>query len=303
MTTRQERDCPVCGTPARAARPFLEERLDPSRLNRFSFASRKEPEFMSHRMVCCTTCDLVFVDAPPEQSALAEAYHQADYDSATEADDAAATYLRAIKPVLSRLDRREAALEIGTGSGVFLDALVGAGFSSAVGVEPSLAAIAAAPSHRRPWIHEGIFREEDFAPESFDLICCFMTMEHVQDPGSVARAAHRLLRPGGAFVTVTHDYRSLVNRVLGRRSPIIDIEHMQIFSASSIRELFVRSAFERVEVTSFVNRYAISYWTRLMPLPRGPKRVIQSSLRTVGLGRLKLPMNVGNMIASGFRGT
>ena len=159
MTTRAVRDCPVCGAPASAADAFLHERFDPSRLNRFSFSSRKEPEFMSYRMVRCTTCDLVFVDAPPAQSALAEAYHQADYDSATEAQDAAATYIHAIAPVLARLDRRGAALEIGTGSGVFLDALAGAGFTELVGVEPSSAAIAAAPAHRRSWIRETIFRD------------------------------------------------------------------------------------------------------------------------------------------------
>jgi SAM-dependent methyltransferase len=100
------------------------------------------------------------------------------------------------------------------------------GFSELVGVEPSTAAIAAAPENRRQWIREGIFREADFSPSSFDLICCFMTMEHVPDPKVISDAAFRLLKPGGAFVTVTHDYRATVNRVLGKRSPIIDIDHM-----------------------------------------------------------------------------
>jgi len=302
MSERSVRDCPVCGTPASAARLFVRERLDPTRLNEFSFASRKEPEFLSHRMVRCRSCDLVFVDAPPSQNALASAYHQADYDSATEADDAASSYLSAIQPVLARLARRDAALEIGTGSGAFLEALSRVGFSELVGVEPSPAAIAAAPVGRRHWIREAIFREEDFKPGSFDLICCFMTLEHVQDPSSVSRAAQRLLRSGGAFVAVTHDYRSLINRVLGRRSPIIDIEHMQLFSQRSVRELLARASLEQIHVASFANRYAISYWTRLMPLPRSAKTLLQSATQAAGLSAAKLRLNVGNMIASGFRG-
>ena len=84
--------------------------------------------------------------------------------------------------MLARLPRRDAALEIGTGTAAFLARLSDAGFGEVVGVEPSVAAIAAAPSARKSWIREGIFREKDFAPESFDLICCFMTLEHVLDP-------------------------------------------------------------------------------------------------------------------------
>src|SRR5690606_4043504 len=136
------------------------------------------------------------------------------------------------------------ALEIGTGTGVFLDHLRSLGFAEVVGIEPSKAAIAAAPRTRQLLIKEGIFRPEDFSPNSIDLICCFMTMEHVRDPGELARAAFSLLRPGGAFLTVTHNYRSPVNRVLGKKSPIIDIEHMQLFSPESIQYLFVTSGFQ-----------------------------------------------------------
>jgi SAM-dependent methyltransferase len=280
---------------------FLEESIDPARLSATSFASRKVPEFMSHRLVRCPTCSLVYVPLPPAQDTLAAAYHEAAYDSAQEAEDAAACYAQAITPVLRRIAHPRSALEIGTGTGVFLDQLARAGFSELVGVEPSVAAIAAAPPGRRAWIREGIFREVDFDPESFDLVCCFMTMEHVADPAEVAAAAFRLLRPGGAFVTVTHDYRSAVNRVLGRRSPIIDVEHMQLFSDTSLRELFARSGYCDVELRAFVNRYRLDYWLRLTPLPEGAKGVLASLLSHTGLARVKLGVNVGNMLCAGYK--
>lgn len=295
------RHCPVCGASPAAAPVFVDETVDPSRMTGFSFSSRKEPEYMSHRMVCCPGCDLVYVDRPPGQDELARAYHQAEYDSSEEANDAALAYIKAIGPTLSKLPQRESALEIGTGTGVFLEHLKGAGFGSVVGVEPSRAAIDAAPAHRRGWIRETIFVEEDFAPASFDLICCFMTMEHVLDPGQIARSAMRLLRPGGAFVTVTHDYRSIVNRLLGRRSPIVDIEHMQLFSAASAQALFERCQYTQVSATAFVNAYALRYWMRLAPLPGPAKRALASTVSGLGLGGMKLALNVGNTVTSGLK--
>lgn len=295
------RACPVCHTDSSQAKLFLKQNIDPQRVSAASFASRKVPEFMCHQLVQCPTCDLVYANAPPDQSVLAHAYHVASFDSAQEADAAAASYSEALAPVLNGLQSKIAALEIGTGTGIFLDALKAHGFATALGVEPSAAAIAAAPAHRRAWIREGIFRESDFQPDSFDFICCFMTLEHVSDPHDIVSAASRLLRPGGAIALVTHDYRSGINRLLGKRSPIIDIEHMQLFSPRSIRELLTRSGFASIEVSSFKNRYALRYWIRLLPLGIGIKQRLIRGLDALGMADIKLTANVGNMLSCARR--
>lgn len=298
---QKSRPCPVCYTSSEQTEPFIEKNIDPKRISGFSFASRKTPEYMCHKMVRCQVCDLVYANEPPAVEELAQAYHSASYDSTEEATDAAKSYALAIKPVLKKMPRCEVALEIGTGTGIFLEHLKSSGFINLLGVEPSSAAIAAAPEARRLWIREGMFEESDFDAASIDLICCFMTMEHVRDPREISEAALRLLRPGGAFVTVTHDYRSSVNRLLGKRSPIIDIEHLQIFSRQSIRELFVRTGFQNISVESFVNNYSLRYWLRLSPLPNVIKKWFEHLLSFPMLRNRSIGLNVGNTITAGFR--
>ena len=297
---RPSRPCPVCGSPSDAASIFLESNVDESRINSFSFASRKTPEFMNHKLVRCQTCDLVYVSEPPQQSELAAGYREADYDSSEEAEDAAEAYLSAMRPVLDSLPTRSDALEIGTGTGAMLEQFHAIGFRNLVGLEPSTAAIADAPLHRQEWIHPITFEEHEFDDHSFDLVCCFMTLEHVLDPKELADSVLQLLRPGGAFVTVTHDCDSRVNRVLGRRSPIIDIEHMQLFSQSSVVELLSRSGFERIDVEGFRNRYGLRYWWRLLPLPKIIHRFGAAFLRVSRLDGLKIAVNVGNTMCLGY---
>jgi SAM-dependent methyltransferase len=294
------RSCPVCAAPPSDSTLFLERNFDPSKVSAFSFASRKVPEFMCHRLIRCTQCDLVYADEPPDQAVLARAYHESAFDSAEEANDAAIAYAKAIETTLARLPRRGSALEIGTGTGVFLDELSRAGFDELIGVEPSTAAIAAAPEHRRHQIREGIFQSENFTPESFDLICCFMTLEHVRDPGDLVAGAKRLLRPGGALVLVTHDYHAWINRMLGSRSPIIDIEHMQLFSKKSLDRLLTGAGFVDINIQTFRNRYALKYWARLLPLPSGLKQTLTGTMERLNLGKVKASINVGNMMTVGF---
>jgi len=295
------RACPVCGAGADQTEPFLSDSRDDALLSASSFASRKVPEYMSHAMVRCRVCDLAYVDRPPSVDELAASYHAADYDSAEEAEDAADAYARAITPVLTKLRNRGSALEIGTGTAAFLERLSDAGFGELVGIEPSTAAIDAAPEHRKAWIREGIFEGSDFPPESFDLICCFMTLEHVQDPGALVAAAHRLLRPGGVFVGVTHNRRAWLNRLLGRRSPIVDVEHMQLFSEQSSKELLSRNGYVEIGGASFRNAYRLGYWLRLVPMSRTLKDKLTSGIRGTLLDSRRIPFNVGNYMSWGFK--
>ncbi|TNC13780.1 class I SAM-dependent methyltransferase [Methylobacterium terricola] len=293
----RHRDCPVCGAPERDGRPFLSAAIDPARIDALSFASRKAPEYMTFRLVRCGPCETVFAAEAPEAEALAQAYGQAGYDSAEEAVYAARTYAEVLAPHLGPQQRGGTALEIGAGTGVFLRELQAMGFAEVVGIEPSLEAVAAAPAALRPHLRLGVFEPGCREADSLSLVCCFQTLEHVPDPRGLARAAYDLLRPGGLIAFVTHDYRAPINRLLGRRSPIIDIEHMQLFCEASLRRLLGEAGFEEIAVAAIRNRYPLRYWLRLMPLPGPLKPAALAAAETLGLGRRSLAVNVGNLLS------
>lgn len=293
------RDCPVCGAGPGQARLFLEASIDPARLSASSFASRKAPEFMSYRLLRCDGCATVYAAAAPPAEVLAGAYAEADYDSSEEAALAADTYASALAPVIAALPQRHRALEIGTGTGALLERLVRAGFAEVVGIEPSHAAIAAASPSVRGLIRAGVFDAADFVPGSFDLICCFQTLEHLPEPRALVQSCARLLRPGGVLALVTHDYAAPLNRMLGRRSPIIDIEHLQLFCRASLDRLLRDAGLPPLAMRSLVNRYPLRYWLRLTPLPGGLKRAVAAVLGVTRLDRIRLGVDVGNLLAIG----
>jgi SAM-dependent methyltransferase len=295
----EARSCPVCGAGAGNAVTLLEQSFDRSRVSDFTYASRKIPEFMSFELVTCGDCETVYASSAPAPQALACAYHEAHYDSGEEAKLAADAYDEALSPYLSTLPSLTRALEIGTGSGVFLSFLRRAGFAEVVGIEPSRAAIDAADPQIRRFIREGIFVESDFQPESFALICCFQTLEHVPNPRQLVESCARLLHKGGLLALVTHDYRAPINRALGRRSPIIDIEHLQLFCRPSLGRLLSSAGLEVVGIRSISNRYPLRYWLRLAPLPTKLKSAAMKALSACGAADLCVKVNVGNLMSLG----
>lgn len=276
--------------------------IRPEQLDGFAFASRKAPEYMHHRLVICDACDLLYASPAPTPETLVEAYEQADYDSAEESSYASATYAALLADMVGPGAPSGPALDIGTGDGSFLAALAGLGIDDATGVEPSLAPVASAPPAVRRKIRVGPFSEQDFPEGHFGLVTSFQTLEHVPEPAAMCRSAHRLLRDGGALLVVTHDRRAPLNRVLGRKSPIYDIEHLQLFSPGSLRSLLERSGYSDISVRPVVNRYPIRYWARLLPVPGKAKGAMLAAIEAVRLGRVAVSLPVGNIAAVGFKG-
>jgi SAM-dependent methyltransferase len=294
-----DRACPVCH--GRSHAPFADERIDPERVGALTYASRKPPEFMCLRLVRCTTCDLVYAPSPPAEDFLHTAYADADFDSGPEAMAAAETYADALGPHVQGLAGRNAAVDVGAGSGPLLPWLLGQGFKPVIGIEPSRAAIDAAPPAVRPLLRDGMFSASMLEGETPSLICSFMTLEHLPDPGDFVTTAHSLLEPGGAIAVVVHNWRAPLNRLLGLRSPIIDVEHLQLFSPRALRELLQRTGFERIVLTPIRNAYPLRYWLRLTPLPAPAKHLVLGLLNRFGLADHSFAMNVGNMLAVGIK--
>ena len=279
---------------------YATERLDLAALDEHAFASRKRPEHMRLRLLECPVCDLVYASPVPSAETLAR-YEGAAFDSAEEARFAAQTYAKALEPIIARLPDLDGALDIGTGEGGFLNELIDIGFSNISGIEPSSDPIAAAAPGVAGLIEHGVFHAGVRSPASLSLVTCFQTIEHVPDPAALVRDAASLLKPGGLLVIVCHDRRAAANRLLGLRSPIVDIEHMQLFSPRSLTELLSRGGLVDVSQRAIRNRYPVRYWARLLPVPTRIGVALDRGLRRVGLATRPVTLPVGNRLAWGAK--
>lgn len=290
------RSCPVCGS--KATKPFMDERIDSSKIDGFSYASRKAPEFMCFRLERCIECNLIYAPEPPSHEFLENAYSEAEYDSSDEAYYAAKTYARYIKQLCKGEFHKGTAVDIGAGSGPLLPFLEELGYQEVIGIEPSTSAIESAPVHIQSKLINSMFTEELLEGKQVSLACSFMTLEHVSDPKVLVDSIYKILVNNGKAVFVVHNESGILNRVLGSKSPIIDIEHLQLFNPQAMIYLLESVGYNNVKVKKIKNAYPISYWIKLLPIGHRFKKKLCDLLKLIKLNDVVVSIPVGNIIVS-----
>jgi len=78
------------------------------------------------------------------------------------------------------------------------------------------------------------------------------------------------------------------------KSPIYDIEHLQLFSKKSIRILLEKCGFTGIKIKAVCNCYPLQYWIRLSPFPAKLKSGLISGLRKIKLDQMPIKFPAGN---------
>ena len=286
--------CAICRTEGNATGLYAAN-FELDALNPAVFSARRLPDRIHYQMVKCNSCGLVRSDPIADPALLAQLYHQSTFAYGDEVADLQCTYGHYLERLDSLGARKGALLEIGCGNGFFLQQALAQGYRTVRGVEPSRAAVDQAAPEVRNAIVRGLMRPGLFPLAEFDVICLFQVFDHVPDPASLLDACFAALRPGGLVLALNHNVEAISARLLGERSPIIDIEHTYLYSPATMVRIFKAHRFEIRKTGSVRNRYSLRYLFRLLPLPAGPKQALVAWLREHSLGRLRLWAPLGNL--------
>ncbi len=286
--------CAICDTD-RWDRPLYAEALGDGAFTSERFSARRLPDRIHYRMVRCGNCGLIRSDPVIEETELAGLYEASRLTYAQEAEFAGDTYARYLREVLPLAPARDRLLEIGCGNGFFLERALDLGFTEVSGVEPSRDAVEAASPRVRDAIRRDGFRDGLFPESHFSVVCGFQVFDHLANPNEILQACRRILRPGGLILLIHHDAGAWTHRLLGERSPIIDVEHIYLYDRRTMARILAKNGFEILRVFSVRNRYPISYWTGMAPIPAGLKRQLVPKLRNSALGRRAVAWKAGNL--------
>jgi SAM-dependent methyltransferase len=279
-------DCQLCGcSEARTvwASTIDESGADP-RLEEFdyTYASVSLGIQRHHRIVRCVRCGLIYVSPRPTQGAGAGIYRRLRDERYASLREERVAHFEQDLVELERFGPTGPLLDVGCGSGYFLEAARRRGWEPVRGVELNSWMVELGREAGLD-IASGELREQGYPDGAFQLVSFWDVIEHMNDPRAELAEAHRILRPGGVLALLVPDAESFWARLLGERWWAVIRMHLFYFTRETVTRLLEQSGFAVELVGTYPKRARLGYLNNLFRDQPLLHRTVGSVLEATGL--------------------
>ncbi len=289
--------CAICNTFNNSILLFPEQ-LPSQNLDASPYAPRRKRDFFHYRIVKCKNCGLLRSDPLIDKNELEQLYFDSEcaYTDENENIPLKKTYGHYFASVLNKYGvKKNSFLDIGCSNGFILEKAMEFGFKKIVGVEPSTDAIDQASSSIKPFIVNGMFDEKMFEKDSFDMITFFQTFDHIAEPDVFLQNCFRVLKNDGFILAINHNAKSFSAKILGEKSPIIDIGHAYLYDLTTMRKIFEKNNFFVHGVFPIKNIVSIERLIQLLPMDSTKTDKIIKLTRLLKINKFSLKLPLGNL--------
>lgn len=262
-------------------------------LNTEIFSARRLPDRIHGTIIRCNQCKLVRTLEVIDDQRLSKLYANSRFTYKNLTLNLRSSYGRILHEAMALFSQRKSFLEIGCGNGFMLEEALKIGFKKVSGIEPSRDAILRANKSIAKSIKQDILHPGVYPKGSFDAIAAFQVFDHIPDPNQFLQICFNLLQPSGILILMNHDVTALSARVLGEKSPIIDIEHTYLYSQKTIQKILMKNGFSVIKVYDPPATLSVRYLLRLLPLPVYIKKTIEKSKNS--LLNINISIHPGNL--------
>ena len=262
----QTKICPICETDAYSKIEY-EEKLAKKHEN-INFSGRKYPDGYHYEMKRCGNCSLLYSSSIYEIELTSQLYEESNFIYDLELEGLKKTYGNCLTKIEDIIKNKENFLEIGCGNGFLLEVAIEKGWKNVTGIEPSVEAINHASGTVKNKIIHSIFESKKFEKNFYDLVFFAMIIEHVPDINQFLSGIYDILKPGGVAVSVCHNERHFLSKLLKNKHPIINDEHNYVFGKKTLEKIFIKNKFEDIVINDLKNYYTMNHWLKMAPIPR-----------------------------------
>lgn len=264
IQTKAVKECFLCGYPGERKYAFLKDRL---------FDIPRE----WHLNQCLnSSCGLMWLDPCPVEEDVGKLYEDYVTHDASKIfikgliRNSILNFLRLLNIIsLERYSRKHfyllrtqpgRLLEVGCGDGHNLALLRKKGWE-VIGQEIDPAAAHIAKTRYRCKVHVGTLQEISLPDNAFDVIITNHVLEHLSDPESICKECYRILKPGGKFVAITPNIKSLSHRYFQKDWVGLDVpRHLHLFSEATLESLIRKTGFRKCRCWTTAVNTALFCW-------------------------------------------
>jgi SAM-dependent methyltransferase len=218
--------------------------------------------FGEYQVVQCNNCGLIYQNPRPTKDSLISLY-PSDYDQYESYVKRGLEYLVHIYglqkryKIISQYKNRGVLLDIGCGTGDFIEYVSNISGWKCIGIEPNNFAFSR--SKIRKIIFNGDVAQfyKEFPDAQFDVITLWNVIEHLYSPANELGVIYKILRDDGILVITTPNVNSTAARLFGRYWIGYELpRHLYVFSNETIAKLLQKTGYIPKEFTNIYGEHA-----------------------------------------------
>ena len=201
--------------------------------------------FEKHHLCQCGSCGFVFCKPIPtkeELDAVYEGYGRNDYLSDLT--------IQAYEQVLDSFEpyrKTNKLIDVGCGIGYFLEVAKRRGWE-VYGTEFTEEAVKICEA-KGAKMELGVLNPENYEAESFDVVCSFEVIEHINNPREELANFYKLLRSGGLVYCTTPNFNAVERYQLGANWNVLGYpEHLSYYTPKTLRRVYKETGFKTKKV-------------------------------------------------------
>jgi 2-polyprenyl-3-methyl-5-hydroxy-6-metoxy-1,4-benzoquinol methylase len=230
-------------------------------------------------LVECLNCQFLFLSPRPDAVDIARFYPD-DYDSFRPSLRNERSRLRRFERLIG-LRRRASAvlryrssghlLDVGCGTGDFLEVMQGYPGWQVRGLEPHVGAARRAREDYGISVDAAWLDNAKYAAETFDAVTMWDVLEHVPSPRDALRKTFDLLKPDGIVVIGVPNLDSFDAHLFGPTWAGLDVpRHFSVFSPRHLARCFLDAGFEKPTFSNLNGGYhsfvlSVRFWLDDLP--------------------------------------
>ena len=83
--------------------------------------------------------------------------------------------------------------------------------------------------------------------------------------------------------------------MLRNKHPIINDEHVSVFSIETLEKILIKHKYKIVETKSLKNYYTFRYWFKMFPFPDYVKKLVMIIFNIFNISTLNIGIKAGNI--------
>jgi len=201
--------------------------------------------FEKHHLVKCGSCGFVFCKPIPtkeELDAVYEGYGRNDYLSDLT--------IQAYERVLDSFEpyrKTNKLIDVGCGIGYFLEVAKKRGWE-VYGTEFTQEAVNICEA-KGANMELGVLDPSNYEPQSFDVVCSFEVIEHINNPREELGNFNKILRKGGLVYCTTPNFNAVERYQLGADWNVLGYpEHLSYYTPKTLKRVYKETGFKTKKV-------------------------------------------------------